>query len=184
MKKTVTQPLAHWLTLQPKGLKLLAHWLTLQPQGLKLLAYLLTCLLFACSNLNAQTNTADSDKIKSVILKTFAAMKSVDSVALKSCFTPNAVLNISTIRPEGNTVREVPSSKFIQNVMTRKPGEMDERVVSWGNISIDHEIASAWVPYEFYLNEKFSHKGVDVFILVKSGDEWKIQTLLYNMQKN
>jgi hypothetical protein len=125
----------------------------------------------------------DEDQIKSVILKTFSAMKSVDSVALKSCFTEKALLHISQVRPEGNIVREVSIANFVQNVMSRKPGDMDERVLSWGPILIDHEIATAWVPYEFYLNGKFSHKGVDAFILVKVGEEYKIQTLLYNMQK-
>jgi hypothetical protein len=125
----------------------------------------------------------DEDQIKSVILKTFSAMKSVDSVALKSCFTEKALLHISQVRPEGNVVREVSIANFIQNVMSRKPGDMDERVLSWGPILIDHEIATAWVPYEFYLNGKFSHKGVDVFLLIKTGNEYKIQTLLYNMQK-
>jgi hypothetical protein len=125
----------------------------------------------------------DEDQIKSVILKTFSAMKSVDSVALKSCFTEKALLHISQVRPEGNIVREMPIANFMQNVMSRKPGDMDERVLSWGPILIDHEIATAWVPYEFYLNGKFSHKGVDAFILVKVGEEYKIQTLLYNMQK-
>ncbi len=130
-----------------------------------------------------QSQTKDEDQIKAVILKTFSAMKSVDSVALKSCFTSNALLHISQVKPEGNVVREVPATKFIQNVITRKPGEMDERVLSWGPILIDQEIATAWVPYEFYLNGKFTHKGVDVFIFVKSGDEFKIKTLLYNMHQ-
>jgi hypothetical protein len=125
----------------------------------------------------------DEDQIKAVILKTFSAMKSVDSVALKSCFTEKAVLQISQIRPEGNIVREVPIANFVKNVMTRKAGDMDERVLSWGPILVDHEIATAWVPYEFYLNGKFTHKGVDAFILVKVGEDYKIQTLLYNMQK-
>lgn len=125
----------------------------------------------------------DEDQIKAVILKTFSAMKSVDSVALKSCFTEKAVLQISQIRPEGNIVREVPIANFVKNVMMRKAGDMDERVLSWGPILVDHEIATAWVPYEFYLNGKFTHKGVDAFILVKVGEEFKIQTLLYNMQK-
>jgi hypothetical protein len=129
-----------------------------------------------------QTNK-NEDQIKSVILKTFSAMKSVDSVALKSCFTEKALLHISQPRPEGTLVREVPIDNFIKNVMTRKPGDMDERVLSWGPILIDHEIATAWVPYEFYLDGKFTHKGVDAFILVKVGEEYKIQTLLYNMQK-
>jgi hypothetical protein len=125
----------------------------------------------------------DEDQIKAVILKTFSAMKSVDSVELKSCFTEKALLHISQVRPEGNVVREVPIANFVKNVMSRKPGDMDERVLSWGPILIDHEIATAWVPYEFYLNGKFTHKGVDAFILVKVGEEFKIQTLLYNMQK-
>ncbi len=130
-----------------------------------------------------QNPTKDEDQIKAVILKTFSAMKSVDSVALKSCFTEKALLHISQVRPEGNIVREVPIASFVKNVMTRKPGDMDERVLSWGPILIDHEIATAWVPYEFYLNGKFTHKGVDAFILVKVRKEYKIQTLLYNMQK-
>jgi hypothetical protein len=130
-----------------------------------------------------QNPTKDEDQIKAVILKTFNAMKSVDSVALKSCFTEKAVLHISQIRPEGNIVREVPIANFVKNVMTRKAGDMDERVLSWGPILVDYEIATAWVPYEFYLNGKFTHKGVDAFILVKIGEEYKIQTLLYNMQK-
>jgi hypothetical protein len=130
-----------------------------------------------------QQKTSDEDQIKAVILKTFSAMKSVDSVALKSCFTEKAVLQISQVKPEGNTVREVLIANFVKNVMTRKPGDMDERVLSWGPILVDHEIATAWVPYEFYLNGKFTHKGVDAFILVKVGEDYKIQTLLYNMQK-
>jgi hypothetical protein len=130
-----------------------------------------------------QSNTQDENQIKSVILKTFTAMKNVDSVALKSCFTTNAILNISQSTPVGNSIKEVPISKFVQNVMSRKPGDLDERVLSWGSILIDHDIATAWVPYEFYLNGKFTHKGVDAFLLVKVGEEFKIQTLLYNMYK-
>ena len=144
-----------------------------------LLLLFLLCPLLAIG----QQKSSDEDQIKAVILKTFSAMKSVDSVALKSCFTSNAMLHISQVKPEGNTLREVPAAKFIQNVMTRKPGDMDERVLSWGPILVDHEMATAWVPYEFYLNGKFTHKGVDVFLLLKSGNEFKIQTLMYNMQK-
>jgi len=142
----------------------------------------LLVLLFNLPANSAKNN--DSDVIKSVILKTFSAMKSVDSVALKSCFFPHAMLLVSVKAPEGNTIREVPLAKFVQSVMSRKSGELDERVVSWGSILIDHEIATAWVPYEFYLNGKFTHKGVDVFLLQKVGEDWKIQTLMYNMQKN
>ncbi len=148
---------------------------------MKSVLMLLLCPLFLFGQ-NQKVNK-DEDQIKAVVLRTFTAMKSVDSVALKSCFTEKALLHISQVRPEGNVIREVPIASFVKNVMTRKPGDMDERVLSWGPILIDHEIATAWVPYEFYLNGKFTHKGVDAFILVKVGEEYKIQTLLYNMQK-
>lgn len=147
------------------------------------------CLLMAwffCPNvIIGQTSDfkVEKENIKGVILKTFSAMKSVDSLALKSCFTTNAVLHVSEKGPSGNSIREVPIAKFVQNVMSRKAGDLDERVVSWGEILVDHEIASAWVPYEFYLNGKYTHKGVDAFFFIKVGDEWKIQTLMYNMQK-
>jgi hypothetical protein len=131
----------------------------------------------------AQQTASEEDQIKAIILKTFSAMKSVDSVTLKSCFTPTALLQISQVNSERNVVREVPAAKFIQNVMSRKPGELDERVLSWGPILVDKEMAMAWVPYEFYLNGKFTHKGVDVFLFHKSQDEFKIQTLMYTMQK-
>jgi hypothetical protein len=35
-------------------------------------------------------------------------------------------------------------------------------------------MASVWAPYKFYLGDKFSHCGVDVFQLMKTGDGWKI----------
>lgn len=144
---------------------------------------LFLCFLLSPLLALAQQTTSEEDQIKAIILKTFSAMKSVDSVALKSCFTPTALLQISQVRPEGNIIRDVSAAKFIQNVMSRKPGEMDERVLSWGPILVDKEMAMAWVPYEFYLNGKFTHKGVDVFLFHKSQNEFKIQTLMYTMQR-
>jgi hypothetical protein len=48
-----------------------------------LLLLFLLCPLLAIG----QQKSSDEDQIKAVILKTFSAMKSVDSVALKSCFS-------------------------------------------------------------------------------------------------
>jgi len=151
----------------------------------KILGILFFLLLLNLSNGFSQTkNKSDEEQMKEVIEKTFMAMKSVDSVSLSSCFMKEAVLQVSQIRPDGNTnIRQVSITSFIKNVMSRKPGEMDERVLSWGPIQIDREIASVWVPYEFYLNGVLSHKGVDIFLFVKFNGEWKIQTLMYNMQK-
>lgn len=140
-------------------------------------------LLIGMPFFSSAQSQKETEQIKAVILKTFEAMKVGDTLALASCFSPAATLYVSSNKAEGAQVRAVPASNFVQSIAKRKPGALDERVVSWGPILIDHEIASAWVPYTFHLDGVFSHKGVDVFLLVKVAGEFKIHTLMYNMQK-
>jgi hypothetical protein len=47
------------------------------------------------------------------------------------------------------------------------PNEMkfQEKLLSL-SIQIDVAMAHAWTPYEFYINEKLSHKGVNAFTLI------------------
>jgi hypothetical protein len=39
-------------------------------------------------------------------------------------------------------------------------------------------MATAWTPYNFYFNGKFSHCGVNNFVLVKQDNGWKIQYII------
>jgi hypothetical protein len=55
--------------------------------------------------------------------------------------------------------------------------KFQEKILSY-NIQIDGAMAQVWAPYEFYLNEKFSHSGVNAFTLFKEKDEWKIIYLI------
>ena len=41
-------------------------------------------------------------------------------------------------------------------------------------ITTDGNIASVWAPYEFYLDEVFSHCGTNLFFLVKENEKWRI----------
>ena len=45
-------------------------------------------------------------------------------------------------------------------------------------IHVDANLASAWTPYEFYVNDKFSHCGVNSFQLVKLKGNWVITYLI------
>ncbi|HYD90904.1 MAG TPA: nuclear transport factor 2 family protein, partial [Flavobacterium sp.] len=58
-------------------------------------------------------------------------------------------------------------------------------------IFVDGGIASAWTPYEFYFEDKFSHCGVNSFQLILEDGKWKItgitdsrrRTACYNEEK-
>ena len=45
-------------------------------------------------------------------------------------------------------------------------------------------LAMAWVPYEFLVDHKFSHCGIDVFTLVKAEGVWKISNATYTLERS
>lgn len=48
-------------------------------------------------------------------------------------------------------------------------------------LHIDRRIAVAWVPYDLWINQEFSHCGIDVFTFIKTETTWKIASLAYSM---
>jgi hypothetical protein len=44
-------------------------------------------------------------------------------------------------------------------------------------------MAHVWAPYEFYINDKLSHTGVNTFTLFKEKDIWKIIYLIDTRRK-
>lgn len=138
-------------------------------------------VLLFINNTNAQ-NT-DTAQIKQVIERTFKAMNLGDTAQLMSCFYPGATLQVNTSKNDSSFARIVTVTNFVSNIGKQKVGSLDERVTSWGPILINNDIATAWVPYSFYLNGDFSHKGIDAFNMIRINKEWKILSLMYNMLK-
>ena len=44
-------------------------------------------------------------------------------------------------------------------------------------------VAMVWLPYDFYLDGKWSHCGVDVFTLLKSQEGWRIATMVWSVDQ-
>lgn len=51
-------------------------------------------------------------------------------------------------------------------------------------VTTDGHIASVWAPYQFYLDDVFSHCGTNLFFLVKEQEQWKIVHYGYTIDKN
>jgi hypothetical protein len=45
-------------------------------------------------------------------------------------------------------------------------------------------MAQVWAPYDFHLDGKFSHCGVDMFTLVQGKDGWRIAAIAYTGRKD
>ena len=124
--------------------------------------------------LSAGAQDARSD-VMSVVKRLFDGMRAGDSTMIRSVFHPQARMISASIR-EGKPVARVDASVdgFVKAVGTPRPQVLDERI--WGEkVEIDGPLASVWVDYALYVGERFSHCGIDHFLLVTNeAGEWKI----------
>jgi hypothetical protein len=134
----------------------------------------------AQSAATTSNNDAEKEAVKNVIKQTFKAMLAADTVLLKSCFAPGAIMHVVQNQKDSVVVRTSKVSDFVASIGKQQAGSLDERSFD-EIIYIDRELASAWAPYTFHRNGQFSHKGIDSFQFVKLKDGWKIQYLIYNM---
>jgi hypothetical protein len=50
-------------------------------------------------------------------------------------------------------------------------------------VQIHKRIATVWAPYDLWVNDQYSHCGVDAFIMLKGNDGWKIGTISFSIEK-
>ena len=50
--------------------------------------------------------------------------------------------------------------------------------------SVHGLIATVWAPYDFWIDGKLSHCGIDAFDLIKTEDGWKIAGGVYTVESN
>ena len=66
---------------------------------------------------------------------------------------------------------------LIKIVAKKRTVKIKEKLLSW-EIHVDGRLASVWTPYEFYINGKLSHSGVNVFTLFKNNGVWTIISII------
>lgn len=132
--------------------------------------------------MNASAQSTE-DEIKKTINNLFDGMRTSDTVLMRSAFSTTAVLQTIYKNKEGKViVRSDDVNKFVESVGRPRKDVYDERI-TFDIIRIDADLAIAWTPYKFYVNDKFSHCGVNSFQLVRMNDGWKIQYLIDTRRK-
>ncbi len=122
-------------------------------------------------SVNAQS---ESDAVKAVIDALFDGMRAKNSDQILGAFSENAIMQTIQNKPEGTVIASNSVADFAKSIGS-VPAErqLDERLTDYV-INIDANMATAWTPYQFYVDEKFSHCGVNSFQLVKIDNSWKI----------
>lgn len=142
-------------------------------------ALLVVVLLISMSGFSQEADSLTEKSIKAVIENLFKGMKESDSDLVHSCFISNPTLQSCFVHPRtGKTILVSDSiQEFLKLVGMPHDKEWNEVPKSF-DIKIDNDLmASAWVPYVFYLGGAYQHEGVDAFLLIKEDGKWKIAVL-------
>jgi len=113
-------------------------------------------------------------EILKVVVHLFDGMRVGDSSIVSSCFYKQVDMFTSFTNKKGEAVFVKDDvQKFINAVGTPHDEVWDEKI--WDTeIRVDGNLAQVWTKYGFYLDDKFSHCGVDAIHLTKTKDGWKI----------
>ncbi|WP_374172890.1 nuclear transport factor 2 family protein [Flavobacterium tructae] len=127
---------------------------------------------------------AQQQEVQKSIEIFFEGFHQRDTVRMKSVCADRIVLqSISESLVKGNKLTEENVGKFYKSIATIPSNiEFSEKILSY-NIQIDGTIAHVWAPYQFYVNDKLSHSGVNTFTLFKEKDNWKIIYLIDTRRK-
>ncbi len=140
-------------------------------------ALLILFLLFGFSG------HAQKAEVEQTIQTFFEGFHAKDTLKIKSTCSDKLVLQSISETAKGNKFStETPKDFLISMATIPADMQFEERILSY-NIQVDGTMAHAWTPYEFYINGKFSHKGVNAFTLFKTAEGWKIVHLIDTRRK-
>lgn len=125
----------------------------------------------------------EEQQVMETVQRLFTSMYNGDSAGARNCFTEKAIMQTIGADKSGDAVVQIGSlDNFSSFVGKQQRGAADERI-KFDGIKIDGDMATVWTPYEFYYQQKFSHCGVNSFMLFKQKGEWKINYIIDTRRK-
>ncbi|WP_347172840.1 nuclear transport factor 2 family protein [Polaribacter uvawellassae] len=134
---------------------------------------------------NAQSQN-EKEAVRTTIQNFFKGFHKGDTLLLKKTIHKDLYAQTTLVNAKGENILS-PSSKAYKNLINfakniKPTDNYFEKILSY-TIHIDGNLASVWTPYEFYVNEKFSHCGANSFQLFNNNGNWKIIYLIDTRKK-
>lgn len=142
-----------------------------------------TCLLLlltlAFSAYSQDSKNKDEQKVKNVIDQFFESLKTRDTVLFKQ----TTMVESQIWRRRNNKTPVEVDMRFTKDDIVQMPmdPEINEIPLSF-DISVGDGIAIAWVPYKLWVEDEYSHCGIDVFTLFEINGKWKIISAAYTIE--
>lgn len=144
----------------------------------KLLVYILISTFLL--NSNAQDDTS---AVRTMTEDFFQYLRSSDSSGMISILHPDLQLGTTLTNRQGEPSFLLESKQDLMRAVTAPKKEVWNEVIYDVRIQIDDNLASVWMDYSFFLDDMFSHCGVNSFTFVKTTEGWKIISIFDTRRK-
>jgi hypothetical protein len=131
--------------------------------------------------LSAQSTAASAtqDSVFAVVTRLFDGMRARDTAGMRAAFAPGAAL--TSVSAAG--VRSDAVDAWIASVASAPAGLLLDERLGDHVVQVSGDLASVWVEYWFFAGDRFSHCGVDAFVLARVGGEWRIVSVADTRQR-
>jgi hypothetical protein len=133
-------------------------------------------LLVSAAAANGQTPAATpsaNDEVMAVVNRMFEGFAKKDTTIIRGTLHNDVKLVTAVTNREGKRmVRAETMDDFLKSIASAQ-GKLDERLFN-PEVRVEDNLATVWVRYEFWFNDKYSHCGIDSFQLARTDDGWKI----------
>ena len=126
---------------------------------------------------------SQNEEVKQVVVTFFKGFHAKDSITMKSVCADKMILQSISESSKGTQLKNDSAQEFFRSIATIPNTILFEEKLLDYSIQVDGAMAHVWTPYEFYLNNKLSHKGVNAFTLFKENGLWKIVYLIDTRRK-
>ena len=148
---------------------------------MKILLQLGSAALFAFAGITVQAkeaHTAIQREVLGAVDALFDAMAKHDVDASRKLIVPGA--GFVVVKSDGTLAMEH-DTDYLDSLARHKEA-FRERI--WNaQVTVQGDIAQVWAPYDFHLDGKLSHCGIDSFSMVRTAEGWRVVGISYTVQK-
>ena len=139
-------------------------------------------ILVSSRSLAAQAPPTDTSAVVAVVQRLFDAMARGDTAVLRSVLLPGMHFVALTTDAAGVTTPRIQSdTAFVQRLGSRRQ-RLLERM--WDPmVRLQGPVATVVAQYDFHIDGKWSHCGIDSATLVLTAQGWRIAGLTYTVQR-
>lgn len=142
----------------------------------------LTIILVAFTGLPAGAQGANErDAVLAAIQVFFDTMTARDVDGAREILVPQGRFQVFDMARPKAEPRSFANEEYLADLQASQQ-TMRERI--WNpQVRVHGPIATVWTPYDFWIDGKLSHCGIDAFDLIKTGKGWKIAGGLYTVER-